>query len=128
MKFIYKNDDINKKIGKSIYNHRRKKGITQEEMAKLLGVSRTTLSFYENGIKKISLAQLYKIAEILGLNIQDLFVDDFVENKYFGSIQLDVEFELEMAIKHFLIAHNKSWNDKKLKNIVEKIKKYLLKN
>lgn len=126
MKFIQKNDDINKRIGKVIHNERRKKGITQQEMAHLLGISRTTLSFYENGIKKINLTNLQKISNILDINIISLFNDENLEKNYLGSLLSDVEFELDMAIKHFLIANNKFKDDKQTQEIIKKIKRILL--
>ena len=46
--------------------------ITQEELAKKLGINRATLSKYENGTIDLSLSQLQKIAEALGVEVWDL--------------------------------------------------------
>lgn len=46
--------------------------ITQEELAKKLGINRATLSKYENGTIDLSLSQLQKIADALGCSKWDL--------------------------------------------------------
>ena len=48
-----------------------RKGISQRELAKLTGISRSTLNDIVNGkIKKINLDDLYQISNILELNLE----------------------------------------------------------
>ena len=52
---------------------RKKKGITQEEFAELMGVTQGAVSQWENGTVTPSSKKLPKIAEALGCSIEELF-------------------------------------------------------
>ena len=53
---------------------RKAKGIRQEELAKLLGVSRQTISSLENGRYNPSIMLAYKIARYFDMTIEEVFV------------------------------------------------------
>lgn len=53
--------------------HRMGKGISQTELAKLLGVHRTYINQIERGKITPSLGLLERIAEVLGKNLKDFF-------------------------------------------------------
>ena len=55
---------------------RKDMGIRQDEFAKLMGVSRQTISSLENGRYNPSILLAYKIAKYFGLTIEDVFVFD----------------------------------------------------
>ena len=56
-----------------IENARVKKGISQRELAKETGISRSTLNDLINGkIKKVDIDDLRKIAEVLDMSLQEL--------------------------------------------------------
>ncbi|WP_296883276.1 helix-turn-helix transcriptional regulator [uncultured Methanobrevibacter sp.] len=56
---------------------RQKKGITQQELAESVGVTRQTINALENARYNPSLMLAYKITKILGKNsIEDVFVLD----------------------------------------------------
>jgi len=63
-------------IGRNIQRWRHFKGKKQEPFAKEIEVSRVMLSRYENGRSEISLQQLEKIADALGVSITDLLSDE----------------------------------------------------
>lgn len=56
-------------IGKNIKKIRSAKGMSQEELAKALYVTRQTVSNYENSRSKPDIDMLMKIAEILGTDV-----------------------------------------------------------
>jgi transcriptional regulator with XRE-family HTH domain len=58
-----------KEIGEKIRYYRKQKGMTQLEVANLLGVTEFTVSKIENG-KWISLSMILRLAEILGFEIE----------------------------------------------------------
>ncbi|WP_296873057.1 helix-turn-helix transcriptional regulator [Methanobrevibacter sp.] len=63
-----------------IRQFRQEKGITQQELADLTGVTRQTINALENARYNPSLVLAYKITKILGKNaIEDVFVLDDVE-------------------------------------------------
>ena len=53
---------------------RNKKGIRQEELARLMGVSRQTISSLENGRYNPSITLAYKIARYFGMSIEEVFI------------------------------------------------------
>lgn len=53
---------------------RNTKGIKQEELGKILGVSRQTISSLENGRYNPSIMLAYKIAKLFGMTIEDVFI------------------------------------------------------
>jgi len=60
-------------LGKRIKELREKAGMSQEIMAKRLGVSRPTLSLIENGARKLSAEESKKTADIFGVSVDSLF-------------------------------------------------------
>ena len=55
-------------IGNQIRKYRIEKGLTQKEMAKLIGIPYSTYSNYENNNREPSLEQLRKIADALEID------------------------------------------------------------
>ena len=53
---------------------RKEKGIRQEEFAKVLGVSRQTISSLENGRYNPSIILAYKIAKYFDMTIEEVFI------------------------------------------------------
>ena len=53
---------------------RNQKGIRQEELAKLMGVSRQTISSLENGRYNPSILLAHKIAKLFGMSIEEVFL------------------------------------------------------
>jgi putative transcriptional regulator len=55
---------------------RNAKGIRQDELAKLMGVSRQTISSLENGRYNPSIMLDYKISRYFGMTIEEVFIFD----------------------------------------------------
>ena len=53
---------------------RKERGIRQEEFAKVLGVSRQTISSLENGRYNPSIQLAFKIARYFGITIEEVFI------------------------------------------------------
>lgn len=53
---------------------RKERGIRQDEFAKLLGVSRQTISSLETGRYNPSISLAYKIAKYFGMTIEEVFI------------------------------------------------------
>ena len=53
---------------------RNLKGITQDELAKMLFVSRQTISSLENGRYNPSITLAHKIAKLFNMKIEDVFI------------------------------------------------------
>ena len=53
---------------------RNEKGLRQDELAKLMGVSRQTISSLENGRYNPSILLAYKIAKFFEMTIEEVFI------------------------------------------------------
>ncbi len=53
---------------------RETRGLTQEELAKILGVTRQTIIAIEKGKYDPSLRLAFKIARFFGVKIEDIFI------------------------------------------------------
>jgi transcriptional regulator with XRE-family HTH domain len=59
-------------IGKKVRIEREKMGLSQEELGKHVKVHRTYIGMIERGEKNITLSNLIKFANALGLKVRDL--------------------------------------------------------
>lgn len=73
---IVKIEDIDKKVGLNIRVQRVKRGISQEELADLSGIARSTMGVVERGEQSPSLQTIAKIATALKIDIYKLFLFD----------------------------------------------------
>ena len=60
------------KIGQRTAELRKRAGISQQRLAEMLGVSRTTITQIENGKRKVSVDELEKLSEIFNLSMDNL--------------------------------------------------------
>ena len=73
-------------IENRIKDYRSDRGMTQTELAKLVGVRRETIYNLENGKYNPSLSLAWKIAEVFEASIEDVF-----------TVQLDPAFMRKLA-------------------------------
>nr|WP_245250262.1 helix-turn-helix transcriptional regulator [Thermococcus stetteri] len=59
---------------------REERGLTQEELARVLGVTRQTIIAIEKGKYDPSLRLAFRIARFFGLKIEDVFIYEEDEN------------------------------------------------
>lgn len=68
--------DIVKVFGTNVRKHRKNKGISQEKLAELCGLHRTYISDIECFRRSISLDNIQKIADALGIDTYKLFMEE----------------------------------------------------
>ncbi len=61
------------KLGKRIREIRKNNGLTQERLAELTELDRTTISRIESGLQQTEIYHVYRIAHVLNIKIKDLF-------------------------------------------------------
>lgn len=66
-------EQINKYVGSKIKDYRKSFGLSQEELAKKIGVGKTTISNYEVGIRSPKKPQMIKLSEVFDITIDDFF-------------------------------------------------------
>ena len=68
--------DIIKVFGNNIKKLRNEKGISQEAFAEMCGLHRTYISAVERQKRSISLENVQRIADALGVETYSLFIDN----------------------------------------------------
>jgi len=66
-----------KQIGQRILGLRKKKGLSQEDLAKNLKISRSSVVQIELGNRSVDILELQRLAEVLGFSIDDFMSKDF---------------------------------------------------
>ena len=67
-----------KKIGKFISENRKRKGLTQEQLGELLGVTNKTISRWENGNYMPDLSLLIPLSETLDISLNELLNGKYI--------------------------------------------------
>lgn len=68
-------------VGSKIKTARIAKGLTQEELGKLLGVQKSAVAKYENGrVVNIKRSMLKKISDVLGIRPSELIFEEAQKN------------------------------------------------
>lgn len=57
----------------SLIAARKNKKLTQVQLAELMGYKKSTVSNWENGYSTPSLSDAFKVAEILGRDVKEIF-------------------------------------------------------
>jgi len=60
-------------LGRRIHDLREKQGMSQEQVAEQVGISRTYLAYLETGTRTPSLKILAKLATVLAVSLKELF-------------------------------------------------------
>jgi len=60
-------------LGKNIRKHRKSKGLTQTELAEILGTAQYVITNYERGLRKPPADKIPQIAKALGVPLEDLY-------------------------------------------------------
>jgi len=69
---VAKNPDVQVRFGKRLRAIREGKGVSQEKLAEDAGLHRTYVSAVERGLKNISLVNIERLAQALGVEMADL--------------------------------------------------------
>ena len=69
--------DIRSKIGLRIKELRAERGVSQEEFANLIGMSRSYFGEVETGKRNVAVLNLEKIVTGLGVSLEEFFASDY---------------------------------------------------
>ena len=69
-------DDLQELMGRRIARFRKASGLTQEQLAGRLSVALETISRMERGVNAPSIKTLGRMAEALGVQVQELFTPE----------------------------------------------------
>lgn len=107
-------------IGQKIKNARIEKGMTQEQLGKLVGVQKSAIAKYESGrVVNIKRSTLQKIAKVLGIRPSELIFDDSpVETAEYHS-KILTDFELLKSLKDYYELSDD--NKKMIRELIHKL-------
>ncbi|OOR88622.1 transcriptional regulator [Moraxella caviae] len=63
------------RFGQALSSHRKKQGLSQEQLAFNSGLDRSYIGGVERGERNISLINMYKLADALQIKVADFFTD-----------------------------------------------------
>ena len=66
-------DDTDRYVGARVRGRRRMLGLTQHQLAELIGVSYQQANKYETGLNRVSAGRLYRIAQALDVDVGYFF-------------------------------------------------------
>jgi len=79
-KYVMKTEITKQEIGKRVASLRKKKGLSQEELATRVGLSRPALTQVELGNRSLSALEIHNFSIQLGFSIDDFMGEEFVLN------------------------------------------------
>ena len=88
-------------MGNKIKEYRKKRGFTQEKMARFLSVSRQTYINYESGKAEPSFETLRQISQVLKTSI-----DDLLDNEIYPSERNDTQKKLLSELEDLINKYN----------------------
>lgn len=103
------------KLGERLKKAREYLGLTQEDVAKLLNVSRVVITNIEIGARKVTAEELSKLAKIYGWSMEELLEGEKIEGdtqmfaRTFDELSLEDQKEIINLMKF-----KKMYKDKKL--------------
>lgn len=68
------------KLGELLRYYRNRSNLTQQQVSDLMGINRTTYTYYENGKTEPSIDNLHKLIKIYGITYEDLLPSDSNKN------------------------------------------------
>lgn len=60
-------------VGKNLRNNRKKKGLSQHEVAEMVGLTFQQIQKYEKGLNRISCSKLWQFSQIFGVPVSCFF-------------------------------------------------------
>ena len=113
-------------IGKRIRQLRISKKISQQKLGDIIGVTKVSISYYENNIRIPTIEVLIKIADYFETTVDYILgrekkVYSELENKYIGYIS-EQDIEIINELKHYHNLYNNI-----IENIPQKVKEINLK-
>ena len=89
-------------IGMKIKEARKRKGLTQEELGKLVGVQKSAIAKYESGrVVNIKRSTLQKIASALNIRPSELVFEDSPKESASFHVKVISDLELMSTLKDY---------------------------
>jgi len=101
-----------KQIGKRILKLRKQKGLSQEDLSRLIEISRSSVAQVELGNRNISVIEFIKLSEVLGFSM-----DKFLVSEYHIEDEISLVAE-DVSVKQHIRVSVPTFNAEKFKNVL----------
>lgn len=98
-------ESLTRQLGRHIRSRRRQLGLTQEQLAEMIGVGHQALSRIEQGKMAPKMDRLPCLAQSLQCSVADLFRPEDAQNSSASVVLTDVLSELSPEKQHFVVEH-----------------------
>ncbi len=115
---------MNNNFAFNLKHIRQEKGLTQEQLGKMMGKDYSTIGKWENGTRSPIMEDVIRLSDILDIDIRDLIDRDYNSKNYNELDELDILFSKNKDIltdedkeyMKFIIEKRKKEIDKQLNN------------
>ena len=87
-----------KQIGQRIMEIRKNKGLSQEDLAKSIEISRPSLAQIELGSRKIDISELFNLSQVLGFSLDEFMSPNFKATESIQDEQLKIKEKSDLRI------------------------------
>ncbi|WP_051624207.1 helix-turn-helix domain-containing protein [Clostridium akagii] len=84
-------------IGKNLREYREKSGVTQQQVADEIGVSKGAIGHWENNIRSVNLVIIERLAKLYHTTVSNLIGDENYEIKSLDNVNLLDKIILDLA-------------------------------
>lgn len=112
---MYDSNDVKRIFGKNIRNLRITNGLTQEELAEIVGLERKSITAIETGVSYTSSDILAKLSNYFNVELSFFYKTDYIE-------QTNVEINIKKEINRLLFDCKQDLLEK-IYNIIITLKK-----
>ena len=106
------------KLAEVVKNRREQRGLTQTDLQKKTDINRVTIGRIEKGEFIPSIRQLEALAEVLSINLDDLFIEERREETSFAALRseelseeekegLDTLFEMMLSLRQQVVLRDR---------------------
>lgn len=110
------------KIGKFISTNRKKKNLTQEQLAEKLGISKNAVSKWERGLNLPDVSIMQELCGILDITLNELFSGEIIEDEKYKEVAdnnlLEALENSSFTIKDKIAFYKKKWRKDHLFNFI----------
>ena len=99
------NDPLGDRIGANIRELRAARGLTQQQLAKLAGLPRTTWQHLESGVANPTVSVLHKVALALQTSVEELISSPRAACRFYAAGSLPMKTRGPVTIAHLLPDH-----------------------
>jgi len=90
-------------ISQKIKELRRAKGLSQTQLAQLIGVSQSAINYFENRGNELTISQLQKITEVMGVSWKDILLEE-ESPKVVATVSLEyLKLEEQISLKEKML-------------------------